>query len=168
MWPSSNDIITGAVCVNRVLNSKWKSSRVSCTWNACKWIECTSFLVELPPLNPRSFRVLLEKRKFLVETGPERGIVYQILEYRYREQKSQLFPSDPLQPLRNLLETSLSKHCSPIISHRSMLISSRETKRNLRFFEIIYHIYLTKTFAYPLYNISTCIARRSKNSIDFH
>lgn len=63
-----------------------------------------------------SFRVLLEKRKFLIETGPERererGIVYQILEYRYREQKSQLFPSDPLQPLRNFLETSLSKHCS--------------------------------------------------------
>lgn len=63
-----------------------------------------------------SFRVLLEKRKFLIETGPERererGIVYQILEYRYREQKSQLFPSNPLQPLRNFLETSLSKHCS--------------------------------------------------------
>lgn len=139
VWPSSNDIMTSVVCVNRVLNSKWKSSRVSCTWNACKWIECTSFLVELPPPALRSFRVLLEKRKFLVETGPEREESFIKYSSTGTANRSPNFfhriPS-------NHCETSSKLPCPNtvhIISHRSMLISSRETKRNSRFFEFIFH-----------------------------
>lgn len=99
----------------------------------------------------------------------ERGIVYQILEYRYREQKSQLFPSNPLQPLRNFLETSLSKHCS----HYFASIYANIIERNEEKFEI-FRIYFSlsnwilKKHLSICWNVSTCIAHRSENSINFH
>lgn len=99
----------------------------------------------------------------------ERGIVYQILEYRYREQKSQLFPSNPLQPLRNFLETSLSKHCS----HYFASIYANIIERNEEKFEI-FPIYFSlsnwilKKHLSICWNVSTCIAHRSENSINFH
>lgn len=118
-----------------------------------------------------SFRVLLEKRKFLIETGPERererGIVYQILEYRYREQKSQLFPSDPLQPLRNFLETSLSKHCSHYFASIYANIIERDEEK-FEIFRIYFSLSMNFKKTFIRWNISTWIARRSENSINFH
>lgn len=90
-----------------------------------------------------SFRVLLEKRKFLIETGPERE--------REREESFIKYSSTgTANRSPNFFHRIPSNHCETssklpcpntvhIISHRSMLISSKETKRNSRFFEFIFH-----------------------------
>lgn len=161
------------VCVNRLLNSKWKFSRVSCTWNACKWIECTSFLVELPAPTPVRSVFCSKKRKFLIETGPER-------EKERKESFIKYSSTGTANRSPNFFHRIPSNHCKTsskllcpntvhIISHRSMLISSKETKRNSRFFEFIFHCRsILKKHLLIHWNISTCIARRSENSINFH
>lgn len=88
-----------------------------------------------------SFRVLLEKRKFLIETGPEREREESFIKYSSTgtaNRSPNFFHRIP----SNHCETSSKLPCPNtvhIISHRSMLISSKETKRNSRFFEFIFH-----------------------------
>lgn len=122
----------------------------------------------------RSFRVLLEKTKVSDRNRTRE---------RERERKESFIKYSSTGTANrspNFFHRIPSNHCKTsskllcpntvhIISHRSMLISSKETKRNSRFFEFIFHCRsILKKHLLIHWNISTYIARRSENSINFH